>query len=121
MNDPQREEIVNDVKDSILDYWDANGHTEEVLEALASKSPEDVADDWMDIMDEVTGNADGSFWMSRKKAQDYIKDKWHVVKDALKDGMMSIDDLEDEEVVDVCLRCYVFPDALLKAVKEVAE
>ena len=73
----------------------------------------------MDIVDEVTGNANGSYWMNRIKAQEYIKDKLHIVKDAIKDGFMSVDNLDEPEIIDVVLRCYVFYDALLKALQEI--
>ena len=129
----KRKEYVEMIADDILNKFDDldgqySGDLLKLLKAgeieeVSSRLLEDLFDD-----DDITGNGSGSYFFSRAKAEDFIKDAWELVGDLIDEdeGYISAKNLQDgPEAVDVSIRCALLPDgidlALEKKIEELNE
>ena len=112
------EEVKNDVKEYINENYD---------NAYEIKCYYDNLDDFKEKLnnklwnsDSVTGNASGSYYFNRYKAEEAICHNWDLIGEMLDEGYLvhlEGDNL-DPEVLDVCLRCYVLSEAIDMALDE---
>ena len=73
--------------------------------------------------DRVTGNASGSYFASRWKAEEAISHNWDLLADALAEfGQDGTDVLrKGAEAADVTIRCYILGQAIAEALDELSE
>ena len=95
-----------------LEEW--RGRKEELEERLNN-------DLW--ACDRVTGNASGSYFFSRRKAEEAISHNWDLLADALAEfGQDGTDVLrQGAEAADVTIRCYLLGQAIAEALDELSE
>ena len=75
------------------------------------------------ICDSVTGNASGSYYCNRYKAEEALCHNWDELAEALEEfGCSDVNPFEKgAEWCDVTLRCYYLPLAISEALKEFAD
>lgn len=111
------EAVTADVLDYIRDEIDLNewkGKGDE----LAEKLNDDL---W--ICDSVTGNASGSYYCNRWKAEEALCHNWAELAEALEEfGCSDVNPFDKgAEWCDVTLRCYYLGQAIAEALEELAE
>lgn len=112
--------MMEDLKDSFKDWLDYNisnyyeTDPDELTDALTRA---EIAQDFEDVADEVTGNRNGSYTFNEYEAKLMVMDHLDDLADALEEygfGDSLIADMmlrkQDYERLDVILRCYYFPD-----------
>lgn len=123
----KREEYVEMIADDILNKFDDldeqySGDLKKLLKAgeieeVHGRLSEDLFAD-----DDITGNGSGSYFMSRLRAEDFIKDAWELVGDLLDEGYLSANILQQgPEAVDVSIRCTLLPDGIDLALEKKTE
>ena len=109
------------VKQDVLDYIEEEinlsewrGRREELEEHLNNEL-------W--ACDRVTGNASGSYFFSRWKAEEAICHNLELLSDALAEfGQDGTDVLrQGAEAMDVKIRCYLLGQAISEALEELSE
>lgn len=106
-------DVVAYIEEEIyLPEW--RGHKEELGEYL---------NDALWISDRVTGNASGSYFFSRWKAEEAISHNLDLLADALAEfGQDGTDALsQGAEAADVTIRCYLLGHAISEALDELSE
>ena len=111
------EEVTKDVKEYINENYD---NTYEI------KCYYDNLDDFKEKLndklwnsDSVTGNASGSYYFNRYKAEEAICHNWDLIGEMLDEGFYDLDcGGIDPERIDVTLRCYVLSEAIDMALDE---
>ena len=106
-------DVLAYIEDEInLEEW--RGRKEELEEHLNSEL-------W--ACDRVTGNASGSYFFSRWKAEEAICHNLELLSDALAEfGQNGTDVLrQGAEAMDVTIRCYVLGQAIAEALDELSE
>ena len=68
--------------------------------------------------DSVTGNASGSYYCNRWKAEEAICHNWDLIGEMVDEGFYEFDSESDPETIDVCIRCYVLGEAVDEALDE---
>lgn len=102
---------LESVKESVLVFMRENGYTVEDIENGT------VYDECF-ISDSVTGNASGSFFFDRWKAEEAICHNWDLIAEAWEEFELDAKELSrGAGFIDVTLRCYV----LGLAIEEVKE
>lgn len=66
------------------------------------------------VSDAVTGNASGSYWCNRFRAERCLMGNWDLLKDALSEFCAEIG---DPEYNDVTIRCYLLGECLSEILK----
>lgn len=109
-----RREYVEAIKDDVRNYIDEEVNIEDYTseDELIKKLY-----DRLFIEDSVTGNASGSYYFNRYKAEEAICHAGDVIKEAYAE-FGGIPDLDDPEAIDVTIRCYLLPEGLTEAVEE---
>ena len=84
---------------------------------------EDHLNDVLWTCDSVTGNASGSYFASRWKAEEAISHNWDLLADALDEfGQDGVDVLrQGAEAMDVTIRCYLLSQAISEVLDELFE
>lgn len=84
---------------------------------------ENYLEDTLFNEDSITGNASGSYTMSRYQAEEYLCHNWDVLQDALEEfGDTDINALEKgAEWCDVTIRCYLLGQAISEVLDEMEE
>lgn len=84
---------------------------------------EEYLNDTLWVTDSVTGNASGSYFFSRYKAEEALAHNWDLLADALSefgyDGANPIE--KGAEWCDVTIRCYLLGQAIAEIMEELAE
>lgn len=84
---------------------------------------EEYLNDTLWVTDSVTGNASGSYFFSRHKAEEALAHNWDLLAEALGefgcDGVNSIE--TGAEWCDVTIRCYLLGQAIAEVMEELAE
>lgn len=99
--------IANYTKTNIKDYVLA--HYDEILEE-------------MELSDDVTGNASGSYTICRYTAKEYVMDNIDIVTEMYENGYISNSHVvstvlyDQWETMDVIIRCYLLPQIFNKLV-----
>lgn len=111
------EAVTADVLDYIreeIDLTEWKGRADELAEEL---------NDELWITDRVTGNASGSYYCNRWKAEEALCHNWAELAEALEEfGWEGINPFEKgAEWCDVLLRCYYLGQAIAEALEELAE
>ena len=109
----------------ILEYIRENFTDEEIREQLQDYRFrwEDQLRDDLWTVDSVTGNASGSYWFNRYKAEQAIAGNWDLLEDALSefccDGVNAIS--KGAEWCDVTIRCYLLGGCLADVLDDLEE
>ena len=111
------EAVTADVLDYIREEIDLNewkGKADELAEQLHD-------DLW--ICDSVTGNASGSYYCNRYKAEEALCHNWAELAEALEEfGCSDVNPFDKgAEWCDVTLRCYYLGQAIAEALEELAD
>ena len=78
--------------------------------------------DYLFVIDDVTGNASGSYTMLACDAEDYVSDNFDLLYEALSEYGYGIEVLRDgAETMDVIIRCYVLGQVINEAVDNYEE
>ena len=111
------EAVTADVLEYIeneIDLKEWRGKADELAEHLNDEL-------WM--ADSVTGNASGSYFCNRWKAEECLCHNWGELAEALEEfGCSDVNPFEKgAEWCDVALRCYYLGQAIAEALEELAE
>jgi hypothetical protein len=111
------EAVTADVLDYIreeIDLSEWRGRADELAEQLND-------DLW--IADSVTGNASGSYYCNRYKAEEALCHNWAELAEALEEfGCTDVNPFDKgAEWCDVTLRCYYLGQAIAQALEEIAD
>lgn len=118
MNDDKydyRGAVLEDVKQYIADNinladWDD-------IDDLADHLRDECAVD-----DAVTGNASGSYYCNRWKAESALCHNFDLLQEALEEYCMDLKNIKyGAEGADVIIRCYVLPEAVQTALDELED
>lgn len=106
-------DVLEYIKNEIdLDEWKGNA------DGLAEQLQDDL---W--IADSVTGNASGSYFCNRWKAEECLCHNWGELAEALEEfGCADVNPFEKgAEWCDVTLRCYYLGQAIAEALEQLED
>lgn len=111
------EAVTSDVRDYVkneIDLSEWRGNADGLAEHL---------NDELWIADSVTGNASGSYFYNRWKAEECLCHNWAELAEALEEfGYSDINPFDKgAEWCDVTLRCYYLGQAIAEVLEELAE
>ena len=111
------------VKADVKEYIQSNYTTEEIAEGLTEREEfDEKLYDEMWTVDEVTGNASGSYTFNRWQAEENLCHNMDLLADALADFGCDLDYIEKgAEACDVTIRCYLLNSALAEVLDEFEE
>lgn len=109
--------VINDVKAAIKDLGEDE---KKELAKLDEDEKEEYLHDLFWDNDRVTGNASGSYTFNAWKAEENLCHNGELIIYMAKCYGYSFDDLADlgPEKIDVSLRCYVLPEAIIRVLEE---
>ena len=118
-----------EIYDDIINWIDNNFHVVEDFYDTDSQELDrialyDLLYDDMWIIDDITGNASGSYTFNTYKAEEYICHNWELLEEALISYgyECSINILDKSaEWCDVIIRCYLLSDVLQNVIDEHAD
>lgn len=112
------EAVCNDVKEymsyniELSDYYD-----EEDNSFNLSELSDELDRCW--TADSVTGNASGSYTCNSWQAAEYLSHNWDLMEELADNGLEpNKKDRFEPEVWDVCIRCYLLPQAVVEICEE---
>ena len=87
---------------------------------LSKETNLEYLNDILWIEDSVTGNASGSYWFNRYKAEEAICHNWDILADACEELCCEADVLnKGAEWADVTIRCYLLGEVIGTVLDEV--
>ena len=112
--------VINDVKAAIKDLGEEEKNE---LAGLDEDGKKEYLYDLFIDYDSVTGNASGSYALSKWKAEENLCHNGDLIEETAECFGYSLNDLADlgPEGVDVAIRCYVLPKAIERALEEEEE
>lgn len=112
-------DYYEEVKDAVEEAA-IKEYTIEMLEPIDLDEYEEKLNDALWIDDLVTGNASGSYFFNRYKAEEALAGNLELAKEALQEfGYNNIDILEKgAEWVDVTIRCYILSSCIAEYIDE---
>lgn len=112
------EEVKQAVEDVVND--EAYYLSVEALQPFNLDDYENMLRDALWVEDAVTGNASGSFFCNRSRAEEALADNWNLAAEAL--GEFGCDDTDifekGAEWVDVMIRCYILDSCISDYIDE---
>ena len=117
------ENVKNDVKQAIFDNYSKDEIIENLENSFNRQKFEEKLNDELWVDDAVTGNASGSYTFSTYQAEQNLNSNLYLLKDALECFGENLNALVDKgaEYCDVTIRCYLLPEAIVKALDEIEE
>ena len=116
------EAVYDDVKEYMLynielsDYYDKEDNSFNLSELS------DELNDRCWTTDNVTGNASGSYTFNRWQAAEYLSHNWDLMEELANNGLEPNEkDRFEPKVWDVCIRCYLLPQAIAEICQELEE
>lgn len=107
-----------DYEDAVLDS--VKETLDNDVEHFSGKDIDNIIDELADD-DSVTGNASGSFYCSRWKAEACLFLNYFLMRDALEALEVSLDNKREPEEIDVLIRYYVLTTGARDKVEELIE
>lgn len=107
-----REAVIEDIRNYIKDNdiktegFDSRDEMEEYL------------NDTLWTEDSVTGNASGSYYMSRWQAEEALCHNWELINTVIDEWET---DIFDPEVLDCTIRCYLLGECIAKVLDELEQ
>jgi hypothetical protein len=116
-----RYDYLEAITEDVREYICENFTEEEITEKLKDRDDwEQELNDELWICDSVTGNASGSYYCNRWKAEEAIAHNWDLLADAITEfGGDSNILRQGAEVCDVTIRCYLLGQAVSKALDDI--
>lgn len=111
-----RYDYLEAITEDVREYICENFTEEEITEKLKDRDDwEQELNDELWICDSVTGNASGSYYCNRWKAEEAISHNWDLLADAITEFGGDTNILrQGAEVCDVTIRCYLLGQAIDK-------
>lgn len=111
-----RYDYLEAITEDVREYICENFTEEEITEKLKDRDDwEQELNDELWICDSVTGNASGSYYCNRWKAEEAIAHNWDLLADAITEFGGDTNILrQGAEVCDVTIRCYLLGQAIDK-------
>lgn len=116
------EAVYDDVKEYILDRIELSDYYNREDNSFNLSELSDKLNDECWIADSVTGNASGSYTLSRWQAAEYLSHNWDLMEE------LADNDLEpsghnrfEPEIWDVCIRCYLLSQTIIRICQELEE
>lgn len=118
----QKYDYVKEVTQDVMDYLLGN-YDVKTIEDFDQDDLSDLQDDLFNE-DSVTGNASGSYTFNEAEAEEHLLYNRDLLVEALKVASVPCYELlynyiDDPEVEDVLVRCYVLPQAIEAAVENI--
>ena len=120
----QKYDYLKEETQDVMDYPLGN-YDVKTIKGFDQDDTEDLHDDlWVE--DSVTGNASGSYTFNESEAEEHLLYNRDLLVEALKELAVPSYELlysyiDDPEAEDVLVRCYLLPQALEAAVKNIKE
>jgi hypothetical protein len=116
-----RYDYLEAITEDVREYIRNNFTEEEITEKLKDRDDwEQELNDELWICDSVTGNASGSYYYNRWKAEEAIAHNWDLLADAITEFGGDTNILrQGAEVCDVTIRCYLLGQAIDKVLDDI--
>lgn len=120
--DHEIEDVINYLKDNWSPDQIEQLHQEQENGTDSIESLEEKLYDELWIEDSVTGNGSGSYTFNTNKAEEYLCHNLSLLGEALKEfgEENATKYLNDPEVADVTIRCYLLSQAISEAVDDLS-
>ena len=114
--------VYNDTKEYMLDNIELSDYYDEEDNSFNLSKLSDNLNDECWTADSVTGNASGSYTLSRWQAAEYLSHNWDLMEELANNGLEpSEKDRFEPEIWDVCIRCYLLPQAIAEICEELEQ
>lgn len=120
MNYDYYDAVYDDVKKYISDNIELSDYYDEEDSSFDLSELSDELNDKCWISDSVTGNASGSYTCNSWQAAEYLSHNWDLMEEAANESLEPQNRFSPE-AWDVCIRCYLLPQAVAEICEELKE
>ena len=127
MNTNYLEDVKADVRELLDNEREWYGVNSADFQNSCYTEYESWLNDVLFCKDSITGNASGSYYCNKYKAQEMLGANLSIIGDMLYDGFIDKDSVasyfenDNFEALDVCARCFVLPQAISEVLAENAD
>lgn len=114
--------VYDDTKEYMLSNIELSNYYDEEDNSFDLSELSDNLNDRCWTADSVTGNASGSYTFNRWQAAEYLSHNWDLMEESVNNGLEPSErDRFSEEAWDVCIRCYLLPQAIAEICEELEQ